>query len=399
MTADVRAPRTDDELRACYRVGARGFNAPLTTEAEDEFLASVHRDRVLAVFDAASGEVAAYAQVRPFGQFFGGRSVAMGGFSPVVTAPEFRGHGHGSLVTSAHYPSMRERGEVIASLYPAQTQLYRGVGFELGGVYASRRLPTRSLHKLRPAGEVAIRRASADDLDGIKACYRRFAQTQEGWVDRPDVWWERLLPAAKLGVSQHVYVVDGASGIDAYIRYTQKAKTPFGYDIDVAELCSTDLSSTIALWRLVGSSSTQAEFTLVTGPTEHPLLLLLADQDLRTAPEIRWMTRVVDAAGAIAQRGFDEGVSCTVDLDLADRQCDWNHGLWRLTVEGGKGELAKGGDGGVSLSVNALSALFTGYASATILRQTGSISRGEAGALAKLTAAFAGPTPSIADFF
>jgi predicted acetyltransferase len=294
---------------------------------------------------------------------------------------------------------MRERGEVIASLYPAQTQLYRGVGFELGGVYAARRLPTRSLHALRPAGDVAVRRATADDLDAIKACYRRFASTQEGWLDRPDVWWERLVPAAKVGASQHVYVVDGASGIDAYIRYAHRSKGQLGYDIEVEEVCASEPASMLALWRLVGSSSTQAESVRVAGPAEHPLLLLLGDQDLKTTVEIRWMTRVVDAAGAIAQRGFDEAVSCTVDLDVADRQCDWNQGRWRLTVEGGKGELAKGGDGDVSLSVNALSALYTGYASATTLRQTGSINRGEAASLAKLTAAFAGPTPSIADFF
>jgi predicted acetyltransferase len=374
----------------------------MTPEAEAEFLKTmIHVDRCLAVF--VDGEVAAWAQVRPFGHFFGGRSVPMGGFSPVVAAPEYRGRGFGSLITAAHYPSMRERGEVVACLYPASTQLYRGVGFELGGVSAQRRLPTRSFHKLRPSGSPRIRRATADDVPAIRACYRRFAATQQGWIDRPDVWWDqRVLPAGKFD-EQHLYVVDAPSGaageLEGYIRYTHIRAKPWGYTVAVAELCATDPDVVIALWRLVGSSSTQAEFAQVAGPFEHPLLFLLADQDLTTVSEIRWMLRLIDARGAVEARGFPTAVSAEVDLDLTDRHCDWNAGRWRLSIAGGKAALQRGGSGDVALSINALSTLYAGYASAPTLRQTGLISNGSPDALDALTTAFAGPTPSMVDFF
>jgi predicted acetyltransferase len=61
--------------------------------------------------------------------------------------------------------------------------------------------------------------------------------------------------------------------------------------------------------------------------------------------------------------------------------------------------LAKGGDGDVQLTVNAFSALYSGYASATTLRQTGLLTGGDAAAGSALTAAFSGPTPSIVDFY
>jgi predicted acetyltransferase len=395
---EVRAPASDDEFRQCYRVAAQAFNGPLTQEAEDERVAKMHRDRCLAVF--VDGEVAAWSQVRPFGQFLGGRRVTMGGFSPVVAAKEHRGRGYGSTVTAGQYPLMRDRGEVIAGLYPAQTQLYRGNGFEVAGVYAYLTFPTRSLHHLRPASAVRIRRGTAEDVPAVKDCYRRYAPTQHGWLDRPDVWWDNILPADKIGTEQFLYVVDGTAGaLAGYVRYAHGKAEPHGYTIQVAELCAEDPDVALAFWRMLGTSSTQAEHVRASGPPEHPLLLLLPDQDLKTTDEIRWMLRVIDAPAAIAARGFPAAVRASVDLEVADRHCDWNDGRWRLTVEGGEGRLEKGGDGDVRLTINALSTLYSGYASATVLRQTGLLAGGDGRTDDDLTAAFAGPTPAIADFY
>ncbi|MBW3615640.1 MAG: GNAT family N-acetyltransferase [Actinobacteria bacterium] len=397
MQPVVRVPETEQEWRACYGVTARSFNLPLTEEKEEEFLRGVHRDRSLAVF--VDGEVAAWAQVRPFGQFFGGRCVPMGGYSPVAAAPEHRGLGLASMVTAAHFPLMRERGEVISGLYPASTQLYRKAGFELGGAFTHREFQTRSLHHIQAPGGLRARRAKVGDLPAIKECYRRFAATQPGWLDRPDVWWERLLPVENFD-EHHVYVVGAGGGaIRGYVRYVHIPKEPWGYNVQVQELCAEEPEVVLALWRLVGSSSTQAEFVKAVAPPETPLLLLLPDQEMKTPAEIRWMTRIVDAPGAVAARGYSPAVRVSVDIEVADDHCDWNQGRWRLIVEDGRGVLDKGGAGEVAMSVNALATLFTGYASATTLQQAGLLASPSPDALAELTAAFSGPTPWCADFY
>ena len=113
--------------------------------------------------------------------------------------------------------------------------------------------------------------------------------------------------------------------------------------------------------------------------------------------EIRYMLRLVDAAGAVAARGYPP-VSVTVDLDVTDRHCDWNVGRWRLCIEAGNGRLEKGGDGAVSLSVNAFAALYSGYASAETLARAGML-RGSDRDRAALDAVFSGPTPWLPDFF
>src|SRR5213079_3394545 len=87
-------------------------------------------------------------------------------------------------------------------------------------------LPIRSLQMLaRPVGAV-VRRATADDFPAIRECYRRVAPTMPGWLDRPDVWWQRIL--VERGDEVHTYVVDGEGGgggsgpVAGYIRYRQQ---------------------------------------------------------------------------------------------------------------------------------------------------------------------------------
>jgi predicted acetyltransferase len=295
---------------------------------------------------------------------------------------------------------LRERGECIAGLYPATTRLYRTVGFELGAVWSDRRFPIRSLQHLAPSG-LHVRRAARDDVPAIQACYRSVAPGHPGWLDRPEVWWNRILIDAwdKL----HVYVVDGdAGGLAGYIVYRQQPDPDrqFGYQINVVELVTDDVEVALALWRLVGASSSMVDNVTVLGPPEHPLLLLLREQDIKPRAEIRYMLRVVDAPAAIAARGFPP-VRATVTLELSDRHCDWNSGRWQLHLDDGEGRLEKvsGVAAAVRMSINGFAALYSGYASARTLARAGMLSGANDRDLGTLDAIFSGPTPWLTDFF
>ena len=111
------------------------------------------------------------------------------------------------------------------------------------------------------------------------------------------------------------------------------------------------------------------------------------------------MARVIDAPGAIGARGYPASVAGAVDLEIRDPHCDWNAGRWRLSGEGGEGRLEKGGDGDVELSINGLSSLLTGYASAGSLRMAGLLRGGTPRDHDLLTAAFTTATPSTVDFY
>jgi len=389
-------PLADDaEVERAWQMLCRSFGWRVADIDRFRDAVDLERTRVAVVGD----EVVAFSRARRFGQFFGGRSVPLAGLSHVGVAPEHRGRGLGAGVTAAHFDAMRDGGEVLAGLYPASTGLYRSVGFGLGGVWGRRAVATRSLRMLPRADDVAVRRGSLDDVPAVKRGYRRVAPLFDGWLDREAVWWRRVLEDGF--DDHHVYVVDGRGGeLAGYVLFDQRQMpSGWGHTVIVHEVVYERPEVGAALWRLLGAMSSQAETAELLGPPEHPLLLVLPEQDLQPVSELRWMTRIVDLTGAMAARGFRPGVTVAVDLEVSDASCPWNAGRWRLTVEAGAGRAAPGGSGDVRLGVGALSSLYTGYATAAGLRGAGLLAGGSEATDSALDAAFAGPTPWCVDFY
>jgi predicted acetyltransferase len=207
------------------------------------------------------------------------------------------------------------------------------------------------------------------------------------------VWAERSL-----------YVAQGAAGeVEGYVVYRKVdgEYAAFGgpFQLAVENLVAETRDAALALWRLVGSWSSQAERVVYRGGAEDPLLLLLPEQELKPLVEIRWMTRVVDAAGAVGARGFPAGLAAEVHLSLRDEQLPENAGDWVLSVEGGRGHLSRGGRGTVHLGIGAFSSLYAGWAGCGILARAGLVEGAGAEERAALDAAFVGPTPWMLDEF
>jgi predicted acetyltransferase len=389
---DVRQPRDEDELRSAWEMLARAFGWESTDFAT--FAAGAPIENVLAVF--VDGEVVACARIRDFGQFFGGRRVGMGGYSPVGVAADHRGRGYGSLVTAGHYTRLREAGQVVAGLYPATNALYRRVGFEIAGAWVVHKIRTRDLHDVPPARGIDARRATEDDYGAIEACYARVAQQNHGFLDRNRAWWDRLLaPDSKY----QIYVVDGNDGIDGYVRYQLRWGTERWATIEVTDFIADRDEIARVFWHLLGSSSSISENTTFVGPPEPPVMWWLPQQEFSRAREFRWMTRLIDAAAAVEARGYPPATRAAVDLRVVDPQCEWNDGRFRFVLDGGEARLERGGRGEVEIGIGALSSLYTGYAPARVLASAGLLRGASEDAIAQLDGAFASPTPWMPDFF
>jgi hypothetical protein len=107
-----------------------------------------------------------------------------------------------------------------------------------------------------------------------------------------------------------------------------------------------------------------------------------------------WMLRVVDAAAAIAGRGFPAAAELAVGLHIEDAQLPANAGQWTLEVSGGKGALTHGSlpvspAGPLRLGARGVAALSAGTPVAA-LRQAGLAAGGDASADDALGTAFAG---------
>jgi predicted acetyltransferase len=392
MDIEIRAPRPD-ESDDVFALCSEAFASP--PERREPWLATKRMEEFLGAWVGA--ELVATTEVMPIGQFFGGRSVPMGAVASVAVRPDHRGHGIAPRLMTLAVERMHEQGLVISTLHPATTRFYRGLGWEIGGEFGVRRVPTAALAGLPPGEPECLRPARADDIDDVRECYERVASGINGAIDRRDERWG----ADQLTVDhpqRYLYVYDADEQIDGYVVYDQhQTRQQWGFGITVHELVAADARAAVTLWRHLGSHVAQVDAITVLALPPEVLLLLLPEQVVELVGANHWMTRVVDAAGAVAARGYPAGVRAEVHLLLADRAAPWNDGRFVLRVEGGEGKLSPGGTGDVHLSVNALASLYTGWTTAHVLAAAGLVRHAGPRELTALDAAFAGPRPYLFD--
>lgn len=344
------------------------------------------------------GRLAGLLTIHPLAQFFGGRSVAMGGIGSVAVQVEFRGRGVAPALLVDSIERMRAAGQVISMLHPATTGFYRRLGWEIAGPYPVCELPITALAALPPGEPDRLRSVGTDAHPALRDTYARVAPTHPGWVDRPEWMWDHAYRDGREGYS--ILAVDAAdgSGIDGFVLYEQIVRGVVGYDVEVHEIVAVDAVSEITLWRAIGSFGAQAEKVVTNGASGAMLPFLLSEQQMRPTFANDWMLRLVDAPGAIAARGYDPSITASVHLDVRDPVAPWNHGPFVLEVSGGEGRLEPGGTGEVELGVHTLAALYSGHASAVDLAAIAAL-HGRPAACHTLDAVFAGPRPTTLDYF
>ena len=396
---EIRALRPS-ELEQAWDLDRDAFHVPDTRRALFERMF----DPARAIGAVEGGRLLALAGTYGMAQYFGGRAVPMGGLASVSVAPHRRGEGLAKQVCSASLRAMRERGEVISSLYPATTSLYRALGWEVAGLYVWQKLVPTALHALPAPSRKALRPASLEEMPLLRGCYERMAAGSPGFLARSESWWDRL---AFVWKGHSIYVAQGErGGIDGYLVYVQLDGEYSGlggpFRIAVRELVACTRDAALALWRLCGQWSTQVSDVYAVGTLDDTLLFVSPDQVLQPLAQIRWMTRVVDAAGAVAARGFAECLDVEAPLALRDPLFPENDGAFTLRVRKGPGELARAareaGDA-PRLEIGGFASLYTGFASTSRLARAGLLAGGSPAARAALDAAFAGPAPVCQDEF
>ncbi len=392
---EIRSLRPE-ELEQAWELDRYSFNAP---EKNRRRFLRWDPARLRGAF--TDGRLVAMVGTFGFGQFFGGRSVPMGGLSSVAVVPELRGRGLATRVTREALRAMHGRGEVISSLYPATTSLYRGLGWEVAGATVIRRVAPGVLQSLPAPESGRVRPGNLDEIEAFRGCYARIARDVNGFVDRSESWWKVL---GDRWLDHRVYVAENdAEEIEGYLVYRQipGENSALGgpFRLGVMEAMAATRDASLGLWRLLGSWSAQVESIVFRGTSEEPLLLLMPEQFLEVVAEIRWMTRVIDAAGAIEARGFPLGMEIEAHLSLTDAELEANNGPFVLRVSKGRGRLEPGGRGTVGFDIGSFSTLYTGWASTSTLVRSGRLATSGSDDRAALDAAFNGPVPWMLDEF
>jgi predicted acetyltransferase len=368
-------------------------------EVDRDYYAPIRR-RLGAYHD---GRLVGHLAAWDMGQWFGGRLVPMGGIAGVAVAAEARGAGTASALLERSLRMMREAGDAISTLYPANIGLYRSCGWEPAGVYPLRSTSTAALMRLpRPSAKVVVRAADRADLPAIEAAYGEVAPGESGMLARSTRYAARITGRP----DSHTYVAEVGKVLTGYVWTGREPATDRqeSYTTVVHEWLALDLDALLALWRVVGSSRPISRTVTYVDSPYDSLAMLLHDpgrgQDVYAQPDLEfWMTRLVDAAAAVDARGFPAAVDAEVSLDLVDDRAAWNAGRWVLRVAGGRGTLERGGRGDVRLQVGTLSAIYTGWTDPFEAARLGLLPGAGRSDLAQLAAVFAGRTPWLRSYF
>lgn len=387
------------ERDAFAAIAAQSFQFPVA-EAPAWFDRAGH-DNVRVV--VVNGEVAGGLLFIHMAQFFGGRPVPMVGIAAVAVAPHHRGTGLATALMCRSVQELAEMGVALSVLYPASVRLYRKSGFEPAGLLLASTLPLATLNLQRadpvPTDHLRIRPLLPADHPACEALSADLAKHRNGQLQRGPYLWSRVYYHKHFGQSYGFGVFDGDQ-LRGHAWYAQTGEQ-HSATIVLRDVAAIDAAAGLKLWRHFASYTTMFNDMSHNLPPDDPWLGLLPEWQSTTKARLAWMLRMVDLPAAIGARGWPQGLTQSLTLQVHSDPCALLDGSWRITVADGQGQCARADAAAapqLTLHVRALATLYAGYRSAHQLQQIGMLT-GDPVAMASADALFAGQTPMMSDMF
>lgn len=405
MTVEIR-PARDDEMREFAYLGGVTFGESTAESQIDRWIAntSLKPEQTLCAFD--DGVMAARMATWPFTMHWHGQTIGCGGVTSVGTLPNYRRRGFLRQMMTQAFAEMRAADQPLAMLYASMAAIYQRFGYGIAGLVHSAEFDPRTVRfvdDVPTPGRVRIVRGE-QILTSLMAAYARFAPARtlalvrdaEHWRKRQLFQWDPNAPPNLFAVYEEggeplgyvVYAVDREQrrGPDQKPRVHEfVATTPAAHRALLQYLLAYDLAFAVRFTNL---------------PVDDPLFQQVQEpRDLNLELRDGVLVRLVDVQKALELRDYD--ADGALSFVLTDDMCPWNAGAWTLTVEGGRGRLARAsGTPELTLGQRALALLVCGTLGATQLARMGIIPPADRRSLRSADALFhSDSAPYCADFF
>jgi predicted acetyltransferase len=177
-----------------------------------------------------------------------------------------------------------------------------------------------------------------DEIDLLKSLYFEFVQERTGYLHRGDATWRSgvLYHASAHGRLYTVVYEENGRPLGYMIYSLEGEKRPDGEPwqrIEIADLVWLTPRAYRALWRHFAGAGLVYEVAWKRVPQDDPLPhLLLEPRRLNIGARDGLLARVVDVAGAMPQRRYDEAGRLL--FEVVDPLCPWNAGRWEAEIAG-----------------------------------------------------------------
>ena len=395
MSIDIRAPR-DDEMREFLNTLEAAFGY-LPTEELIERLPKVLEPSRLLVATEGAGIVGVGGAFR-FNFTIPGNDIPVAGVTMVGVLPSHRRRGVLTRMMRRQLEDARSWNEPIAVLWASEGSIYQRFGYGL----ASRQL-TLDIERdravfLEHAEPTGTARMVGNDqaLEILPGIYDRVRAQRTGMPSRSKQWWvnHRLADPEDErngGGPMWRVVVEINGRPEAYALYrlhgSWEESLPSGH-VSIIEVVAATPEATREVWRYVFGIDLSARVKAYWEPIDTPLQHLLSEvRRLRLGLKDALWLRIVDVRGALEARSYE--VDDTLTFRLVDHFCDWNAGVWRIEVDGGKPRVAESDAApDLALSARDLGATYLGGTSFTELALAGRVQELRPDALRRADALF-----------
>jgi predicted acetyltransferase len=338
-----------------------------------------------------NGAIVAGAGVFEFDLTVPGGPVPTAGVTVVGVLPTHRRRGIVRELMSAQLKDAHARGEPIAALWASEGGFYGRFGYGLASICADMEIPKAYTAFNRAVDWPGTTRlVRADEALGLfPQVYDRVAANTPGMISRTEEWWKtrRLADSEwwRAGGGEKTFaVLEQAGAPEAYALYRLNFSygdgVPTGTTV-VLEAMGVTPAATAAVWRYLLDIDWMAKVEAELLPIDHPLHLLLLEQNrMRFRVGDGLWIRPVDVGAALAARAY--AANGDLVLEVSDAFCPWNDG--RYALDGSKTTASPD----LRLTVDALGCAYLGGFTFSDLLRAGRVEEVRDGAVARADALF-----------
>ncbi len=335
------------------------------------------------------GELVGAAGMYPMGQYWGGRSVPLGGIAGVGVAPHARGLGVARALMVDCLERLRADGVPMAGLYPATQGVYRKVGFEQSGERVQYETRLEDLSAFRR--EVEIMPIDVNDPAMIDVLRLRYRPVHGNLARSPAIWGRLLEP---VGLTRHAWLI----GDDGYVILSRESGDSPTARVDVVDLSIPSPATARTLLSFLAGHRSLVDTVRWFGSPADALLAFLPEPTWKISYHQRWMLRVVDVDKALVARGWPSHLKATLHMEVQDALLPANSGRRILSLHDGIATVTVGGRGDLVVPVASLGPLYSGMFDAHTLASLGWIA-GNAATVSRAAVVFAAPLPWMREMY
>lgn len=319
-------------LEQIHDLGSYAFNSSHT---ESQMEAYIKKNTFINNFvDEEDGEVSSQIVSYPFEVSVHGTVMKMAGIGDVATYPEKRGSGGIRRLFEAIFKELHDNGTELSYLAPFSESFYRKFGYENLFYQDEIRIPKSVIQQIKPEKTGSLKRVKWEDeitQQTVKELYAKTLAKEHGSLIREDYWWEyNFIPEKNKKIA---IAYDDNHEAVGYIVYSLISYTEFR----IHELAYVTAPAFRQLLTFISSHSGSFEEFVSTNIKQPMLLTAFTDaRPIQRKSNHYMMGRIVNFLPFIEKLPFHATTEeVSVVLEVKDTFCDWNQGLFELTIQNG----------------------------------------------------------------